>query len=83
MSANMEESIKENCFGAREAIESLKKEVIKLMKHPDFMNEQSSDNQFGEMKANIMLTYRHLEDARMRLGKVVQAYDGGQSALPR
>lgn len=33
----------------------------------------------GEMIANCMLTYRHLEDARMRLGKVIQAYDGGVS----
>ena len=32
-----------------------------------------------EMHANIMLAYRHLEDARMRLGKVIQAYDGGTS----
>lgn len=27
----------------------------------------------GEVKANIMLAYRHLEDCIMRLGKVVQA----------
>lgn len=33
----------------------------------------------GEMIANLMLTYRHLEDASMRLGKVIQAYDGGVS----
>ena len=33
----------------------------------------------GEMIANVMLAYRHLEDARMRLGKVIQAYDGGVS----
>jgi hypothetical protein len=33
----------------------------------------------GEMIANVMLAYRHLEDARMRLGKVIQAYEGGVS----
>lgn len=33
----------------------------------------------GEAIANIMLAYRHLEDARMRLGKVIQAVDGGVS----
>jgi len=33
----------------------------------------------GEMLANVTLAYRHLEDARMRLGKVIQAYDGGVS----
>lgn len=30
----------------------------------------------GEMIANIMLAYRHMEDARMRLGKVFEAYFG-------
>lgn len=33
----------------------------------------------GEVIANLMLAYRHLEDASMRLGKAVQAYDGGKS----
>jgi len=31
----------------------------------------------GEMIANLMLCYRHLEDASMRLGKAIQAHDGG------
>jgi hypothetical protein len=35
------------------------------------------------MIANVMLAYRHLEDAAMRLGKAVQAFDGGQSVYPR
>lgn len=34
---------------------------------------------FGEFNANIMLAFRHLEDARMRLGKAIQALDGGVS----
>jgi hypothetical protein len=33
----------------------------------------------GEMLANATLAYRHLEDAAMRLGKVIQAFDGGAS----
>ncbi|HEX3445811.1 MAG TPA: hypothetical protein VHS80_13930 [Chthoniobacterales bacterium] len=36
-----------------------------------------------EMLANLKLAYRHLEDARMRVGKAVQAYDGGESCYPR
>jgi len=32
-----------------------------------------------EMIANIILCYRHLEDATMRLGKAIQAKDGGKS----
>jgi hypothetical protein len=33
----------------------------------------------GEAIANVMLAYRHLEDASMRLGKAIQALDGGVS----
>jgi hypothetical protein len=32
-----------------------------------------------EVYANTMLAYRHLEDASMRLGKAIQALDGGTS----
>lgn len=37
----------------------------------------------GEMLSNIVLAYRHLEDAAMRLGKAIQAYDGGISVYDR
>lgn len=37
----------------------------------------------GEAAANVMLTYRHLEDASMRLGKVIQALDGGTSVYDK
>lgn len=37
----------------------------------------------GEIIANLMLTYRHLEDASMRLGKVLQAVDGGVSVYDK
>jgi hypothetical protein len=37
----------------------------------------------NEMIANIMLAYRHLEDARMRIGKCLQAYQGGVSILDK
>lgn len=30
----------------------------------------------GEMIANVTIAYRHLEDAAMRLGKAIQAYEG-------
>lgn len=33
----------------------------------------------SEVCANITLAYRHLEDASMRLGKAIQAADGGKS----
>ena len=33
----------------------------------------------GEMIANITLAYRHIEDASMRVGKAIQAFEGGKS----
>lgn len=38
---------------------------------------------FGEAIANVMLAYHHLEDARMRVGKCIQALDGGVSIYDR
>ena len=37
----------------------------------------------GEAVANVTLAYRHLEDASMRLGKAIQALDGGVSVCDR
>jgi hypothetical protein len=46
-------------------------------------NEQPDENPLHdmhqEMHANVTLAYRHLEDSRMRLGKVIQAAEGGTS----
>ena len=36
-----------------------------------------------EAIANIMLAYRHMEDASMRLGKALQALDGGVSVYDK
>jgi hypothetical protein len=36
-----------------------------------------------EANANAMLAYRHLEDASMRLGKAIQALDGGVSVYDK
>ena len=76
----MDSDIKEICFEYREVILNNSIGVKALMQHSDIGKNPVAT---GEMKANIMLAYRHLEDARMRLGKVVQAYDGGTSCYPR
>jgi hypothetical protein len=72
-------TIKENCNIIRAAVLGLGYEVNGLHQHDVFKNEQASPGQHSEMHANITLAYRHLEDARMRLGKVIQAYEGGVS----
>ena len=37
----------------------------------------------NEAISNVMLAYRHLEDASMRLGKAIQALDGGMSVYDK
>lgn len=49
-----------------------------LMSHEDLALVQANANP-GECKANLMLAVRHVEDATMRLGKAIQAMDGGVS----
>lgn len=51
------------------------KDIIKYAKeHPEFDGMDKS-----EMIANATLAYRHCEDVAMRLGKAIQAYEGGKS----
>jgi hypothetical protein len=54
-----------------------------LKDHPHWKNETDGIEDPAEMKANLMLCYRHLEDAAMRLGKVLQAKDGGKSVYDK
>ena len=70
-------SFKDKCNEERAGIEILKTHVLALMEFEGQNVKHPMD--FGEMKANIMLSYRHLEDARMRLGKAIQASEGGVS----
>lgn len=71
----------------RAAILSTEQDVLRLkaaittadLTHREGIPTDAPAADRGEMIANLMLSYRHLEDARMRLGKVIQAYDGGVS----
>jgi len=75
-------TFKDACFGIRSDIELIKKKVWNMRKHPGH-GEISILRDGYEARENIMLAYRYLEDARMRIGKVLQAYDGGQSMYPK
>lgn len=80
----METDFETACFAFRKEIEELATKVRSLMDHSEFKKAQSDDQRDpGEMRANIMLTFRHLEDARMRIGKTIQAFDGGASCYPK
>jgi len=62
--------------GFREDLKSLKSRVW------DYKNDVKEGNVipkadgYGEVMANLTLAYRHLEDARMRFGLVIQAIEG-------
>lgn len=81
----VENDIKEQCGRFRQEIKIVGDHVKGLMKHGEFddMTKQTYEGQHGEMKANIMLAYRHLEDARMRVGKILQAANDGVSILDK
>ena len=81
--AQRELTIQEVCDNARLEIASIAKRVKYGMINPFFNQEQETPDQHSEMKANLMLAYRHLEDARMRLGKVLQAMNGGVSVYDK
>ena len=79
-------SLKECCQAGRATMEKMKAYVWGLQFHRDI---DYSDNttclpaEAREAFENLRLAYRHLEDARMRLGKAIQAIDGGVSCYPK
>ena len=77
MELTAEAELKEKCFKGRKAIEGCKDQL-------DAIRKSCEGQAFpDETVPNIVLAYRHLEDARMRLGKAIQALDGGESCYPR
>jgi hypothetical protein len=86
-----EKTIEELCADLRTDIESIKCRVANLHDHDHFKTAEDRPLEGGNvpkkqhpnMHANITLAFRHMEDARMRLGKVLQAYQGGISILDR
>lgn len=76
--------MEESCNALREQIKQNEKQVRALMQWTGFGGLLVTDpNAAAEMRANIMLAVRHLEDARMRLGKVIQAKNGGVSCYDK
>lgn len=74
-----DELLKDLCDRYRNECKEVEKKARALMEHDTFKGEQAYNGQHGEMKANIMLAVRHLEDARMRFGKVLQYSGDGVS----
>lgn len=57
------------------------KRTLVAMRRSDNVFKEPID--IGEVLANLTLAYRHLEDASQRLGKVIQAADGGVSVYDK
>ena len=71
-----------HCKALRKAIKVLAAEVNDTHEHGVFTDDEVMSSKVhnpNEMHANISLAYRHLEDAAMRIGKAIQAFDGGKS----
>ena len=68
---------KTNLF--RESLKNIGDLILDLKNKDSRVNVLDGTGDTGEAIANVMLAYRHVEDARMRLGKVIQACEGGVS----
>lgn len=71
--------LQERCDRLRAKFLGIGQEILDLKGHGCYKFAENFPGQHAEMKANTMLAYRHLEDARMRLGKVMQQIQGGTS----
>lgn len=78
-----EPCFEDKCHSLRSRIGHIGDEVKALMGNDVFERDQDYPEQHDEMKANIMLAYRYLEDARMRVGKALQAAGDGVSILDK
>ena len=63
--------------------EALRREIKPLAEKLYVFFDEMDTDQPREAYANAELAYRHLEDASMRLGKAIQALDGGTSVYDK
>ena len=68
----------QDCAIARTEIKKVG-ELVKNLKNGIATRPTVVGQDTSEMIANMTLAYRHLEDAAMRIGKAIQAYEGGKS----
>jgi len=79
----MGELLESVCNRVRNDLKDYEQQVRGLMFNDFFEKSDKPASQRGECKAQIMLAVRHLEDVRMRLGKVLQYADDGVSILDK
>lgn len=74
-----EMTLEEKCNDIRSEVKKIEKYTRSLLNDKTYRNEQSFCGQHEEMKAQTMLAVRALEEARMRIGKVLQYSGDGVS----
>jgi hypothetical protein len=67
-----------DCSAVKDQLKALAQSVLGLRARVGIPLQPLSN--WNEMDANVMLAYRHLEDATMRIDKAIQAYNGGPAA---
>ena len=72
-------SLTDCCTEMRTEIKVIEIKARHMAKNVPSSQPQAFDGQHGEMIAQTMLAVRHLEDARLRLGKVIQYSGDGVS----
>jgi hypothetical protein len=83
--------LKEVCANLRRELKGIEETLRALKQHPDVPEPrrpgaavpEKFPGQAGEMLAQAMLAVRHIEDARMRVGKILQYADDGVSILDK
>lgn len=83
MSLSHQTLFKDECNYLRRAAKEIGVEVREMIDHDCLRFKHGPEVDVDEAKANLMLAFRHLEDARMRLGKAIQATEGGVSIYDR
>ena len=78
-----ERTLEDLCKDARIDLHEIELLLRSTMQHSRYAGSQRFVNQHGEMRAQTMLAVRHIEDARMRCGKILQYADDGVSILDK
>ena len=77
-----QDEISEKVFELRDEIKAMA-DSVKAFADNLKNSETAEGEDQGEMIANSIIAFRHLEDAAMRFGKVLQAKNGGVSILSK
>lgn len=72
-------TLQELCTRMRGDLLEIEKQARTIKGRPEMQGPESFRGQHGEMIAQSLLAVRHIEDARMRLGKVIQYSRDGVS----